>query len=148
MEISNNEPSPGDLDSIQLILTTESTPILSSEAISSESSLLTIAIAVPVALVLVIAFIGIVIAGRSKNRKSRHSQIEMKENVLLEIKEAEILEPIGSGNYGTVYRGLAFGGTAIALKYLEGATKEELLDEVSVLVRVQHVSFRLTKHLF
>lgn len=141
VEISNDEPSTGDLDSIQLVVITTDSPVSgsSSESSGSSGSLLAVAIAVPAVIVGIITIIAIAIVA-IRSRRTKNSDVEMTNPFILEVKDADILEPIGSGNYGTVYKGLAFGGTAVALKFMEGASREELFAEIEVLERVHHVT--------
>lgn len=113
----------------------------SSSSINSESKKFpVVAVILPVIIfIVVMGIVVITVIARKRRRNTKQNNIEMKENSYLIINNAEISEPIGSGNFGTVYKGFAFGGTAVALKYMEGATKEDLLAEISILAKVHHV---------
>lgn len=73
-----------------------------------------------------------------RNRKKHELHEEFELDSPLIIKEAAVMSPIGSGNFGTVYKGTAFGGTEVALKLMK-AEEKEIMAEASILTRVHHV---------
>jgi serine/threonine protein kinase len=93
-------------------------------------------------LLIVAGIIVAIIVTRNKRQKQvPSSSLSLVESPELEmISNIEIKEKLGSGNYGSVYRGLWNGKTAVAVKTLHGAqaSKEQSLSEAKLLQSLKH----------
>lgn len=108
----------------------------------SESKSIALPVALGVAGVALVVIVTLVAAFlvRTRQRGVDRNSIELDESQFyLQVKFATKLGILGSGNFGVVYKGTAFGGTAVALKQMKSASPEEILSEAGILTRVQHV---------
>lgn len=127
-----------DVMTINVLVPEEAT--VEQEASESKSVALPVALGVVgVALVAIVALVALFLV-RSRQRGGNRDSLEMDESQFyLTVKFATKLGMLGSGNFGIVYKGTAFGGTPVALKQMKSATPEEILAEAGILTRVQHV---------
>lgn len=129
------------MDSFTIALYVSEPPI-QNEQVSPAAGVNSIYVGIAVAVAgvaVVVAIISISWRIRRTNKIPKTSELELQ-NVYLEIHELTIGEILGSGNFGSVYKGLAFGTTPVALKYLNGALEQELVAEAEILTTVHHVN--------
>lgn len=91
--------------------------------------------------VLTVFFIVILIIRKNKRQKPIIDEVELASPFL--ISQVDVHEIVGEGNFGVVYKGVAFG-TVVALKYMR-AEESEIVAETDMLTRVHHVHFSLTE---
>lgn len=134
---STTEAAFADIDSISLTVYTEENENISSPS-SMKKNLVGIIVGISLVVIILLSLVSIAIIYKTLQKKRKlNNETELESFII--IKEAKIISSIGSGNFGVVYKGIAFGGSPVALKCMKLEDEQEILAEAEILARVQHV---------
>lgn len=140
--IQTEKPVSFQIDSLALYVRGTRGSNTKAPVAKTEYILIPIAVGASSGFFFMLVVLTILLAWRIKKKRKEkdefdYSEMELTASLLL--KDVQILEVIGSGNFGVVYKGAAFGGIDIALKSANG-DESEIINESKMLTKVQHVS--------